>query len=277
MGKIAFVLAFVLSLNLFARSEIYMLNAWQSDGRLDQQIQRLGRITADFFEESGVIKAKERIDRTLTADMLVAKISNLQTRAIQAANTNEKVLVLTISTHGWVYKDQHYLSISGGRFMDIRDPEECVERFDDFETDTECGLLSSTELAHILQGTTFDKVIFLTSACYSGQIIEDFKRLGVMYPKIAVIASTDKSNVAIAGVFEDALENYFSEVTFNQFAFSRASDIQSALVKGSRLIWNAMDLSLSSIMKSRFFVQQTHVGQIGNWGEKETFISVNPN
>lgn len=274
MGKIVLLLAVALSSCVWARSDIYMLNAWQSDGRLDQQIQRLGQITAEFFVESDALSAKERIDRTLTTEILVSKISKLQTRAIQSANTNEKVLVLTISTHGWVYKNQHYLSISGGRFLDIRDPEECVERFDDFETDTECGLLSSTELAHILQGTIFDKVIFLTSACYSGQIIEDFKRLGIMYPKIAVVASTDKSNVAIAGVFEDALESYFSQVTMQQFAQSKASDIQTALVKGSRLIWNAMDLSMSSIMKSRFFVQQTHVGQIGNWRDDETLMRV---
>lgn len=272
MGKSLLVFLLSQSLNLFAQSEIYMLNAWQADGRLDTEIQRLGQITDRFFAKSGLVKSQEKIHRTLTTDLLQIKIAKLQDQATQSLSQSEKVLVLTISTHGWVYKNQHYLSISGGRFLDIRDPEECVSRFGDFESDTECGLLSSAELADILKTSIFDKVIFLTSACYSGQIIEDFKRLGVSHPKIAVMASTDKNNIAIAGVFEDALENYFEQTDFQSFAQSQAQDVKAALVKGSRLIWKARDLSLSSIMSSSFFVQQTHVGQVGNWFEKETIL-----
>lgn len=279
MGKIrvvvlAFFIMFFGSVGAIADSDIYTLTAWQADGRLDKEIQMLGRVTDVFFQKSGRVRRREQISYSITADKLREKIQILQKRSIENRykTGNEQVLVVSISTHGWVYNNQHYLSVQGEGFSDLRDVERCVTQYDYTQTDVECGMLSSGELGEIFQSSTFDKIIFLTSACYSGQIIEDFKISSLKYPKVIVIASTDKNHTALAGVFEKALENYFNEVGFSGFARSTAVQIQEALKKGSKLVVTFDSLSLTGLSQTKIFFQQVHIGQFGVWGENEPIL-----
>ncbi len=279
MGKIGalIVFCFILlgsHLRAVAAADIYTLTAWHADGRLDKELQTLGKTTRDFFKKSGSIKNQDQITYSLTADGLRQKIRGLQKKSVENRRTtgNEQVLVVSISTHGWVYNNQHYLSVEGGAYTDIRTAEKCVTQYDYTQTDTECGLLSSGELGEIFQNSGFDKIIFLTSACFSGQIIEDFKVSSLIHPKIVVIASTDKDHVALAGVFEEALEKYFNKISFEQFAKSTVDQILAELKRSAKLIVTIQDLSIIGLAQSQIFFQQTHMGKFGLWYEGESIL-----
>ncbi|HUP57035.1 MAG TPA: hypothetical protein VM598_06255, partial [Bdellovibrionota bacterium] len=130
--------------------------------------------------------------------------------------------VVSFSTHGWAYRGKHYLMLSNSRVSSFEDPgaAACIDATPDGEVAESCGFLSSDELLSLLASSGVDQVLFFTTSCHSGQIVQILKARAWAGPALAIFVPVGAAAGNVNSFVEQALERSFKD-------FSLAADPRS--------------------------------------------------